>query len=294
MEHMKAYTELDVFHAVLDAGTFTGAARQLGITHSAISKRIALLEQRLGAQLWVRSTRKMRLTEAGEVYALETRDLMERLRTVEQEITAGSSALKGRIRISCSNALGKLHIMPLLLGFMERYPEVVLDLTLTDAVVDMVHEGMDLAIRSTTLPDSGLIARRLATNLRVICASPDYLAHHGTPHSVSSLSEHVSLILNLPGGFNAWGLSSLPEMRCGFLSNSLEALHAACLNGCGIACLPHYLIADDVNMGRLTPLLAPVRGESTDTSLFIVRPDTTILPRRVRVLIDFLVESFEA
>lgn len=293
MEHMKTHTDLDIFHAVVDAGTFTGAARQLGITHSAISKRIAQLEQRLGAQLLIRSTRQMRLSEAGQLYALETRELQERLRNVEQEIAEGSGALKGRIRLSCSNALGKLQVMPLLLRFMERYPEVIVDLTLSDAVVDLVHEGMDLAIRSTAQPELGLIARRLATNHRVICASPDYLASHGTPRSVPDLAEHVSLILNLPGGFNAWGLKSLPDMRCGFLSNSLETLHAACLGSRGIACLPHYLIADDLASGRLIPLLEDIRGDGADTSIYIVRPETSILPRRVRVLMDALIEGFE-
>lgn len=293
MEHMKTHTDLDIFHAVVDAGTFTGAARQLGITHSAISKRIAQLEKRLGAQLLIRSTRQMRLSEAGQLYALETRELQERLRNVEQEIAEGSGALKGRIRLSCSNALGKRQVMPLLLRFMERYPEVIVDLTLSDAVVDLVHEGMDLAIRSTAQPEPGLIARRLATNHRVICASPDYLASHGTPRSVPELVEHVSLILNLPGGFNAWGLKSLPDMRCGFLSNSLETLHAACLGSRGIACLPHYLIADDLASGRLIPLLEDVRGDGADTSLYIVRPETSILSRRVRVLMDALIEGFE-
>ncbi len=294
MEHMKTYTDLDIFHAVVDAGTFTGAARQLGITHSAISKRIAHLEQRLGAQLLIRSTRRMRLSEAGQLYASETRELQERLRNVEQEIAEGSGALKGRIRLSCSNALGKLQVMPLLMRFMERYPEVIVDLTLTDAVVDLVHEGMDLAIRSTAKPEPGLIARRLATNQRVICASPEYLARHGTPRSVPDLAEHVSLILNLPGGFNAWGLTSLPEMRCGFLSNSLETLHATCLGGRGVACLPYYLIADDLASGRLIPLLGDIRGDGADTSIFLVRPEASLLPRRVRMLMDALIAGFDA
>ncbi len=292
MEQMKPDTELAIFHAVVEAGSFSGAARQLGITHSAVSKRIARLEQRLGTALLVRSTRQMRLTEAGEAYAGETRELLARLRQVEQEITEGTGALRGRIRITAPTALGKQQLMPLLLAFMDDYPAVEIDLTLTDAIVDLVHEGMDLAVRSAFLDDSGLIARRLTTHPRLICAAPGYLARHGWPASPGDLARHTCLFLNLSRGISMWGLRESPRGQPGFLSNSLETLHAACLHGRGIACLPRYMVAEDLAAERLHPLLDAYRDTQVGTAISILRPETSLLPRRVRALIDYLVEHF--
>lgn len=292
MEQMKPDTELAIFHAVVEAGTFSGAARQLGITHSAVSKRIARLEQRLGTALILRSTRQMRLTEAGETYASETRELLARLRRVEEEIAEGMGELRGRIRVTAPTALGRQQLMPLLLAFMDRYPAVEIDLTLTDAIVDLVHEGMDLAVRSASLNDSGLIARRLTTHPRLICAAPGYLARHGWPVVPADLVDHTCLFLNLSRGVSMWGLSESLRGHPGFLSNSLETLYAACLHGRGIACLPCYMVAEDLAAGRLHTLLDAYRDTDNGTAISLVRPETTLLSRRVRALIDFLVEHF--
>lgn len=289
---MDTVSELSVFHAVIDAGTFSGAARQLGVTHSAVSKRISRLEQRLGVPLILRSTRQMSLTEAGETFASETRGLLERLSQVEQGIAEGRSELRGRIRLTSPTALGKQRLMPLLLAFMERYPAVEIDLTLTDAMVDLVHERMDLAVRSATLDDSSLIARPLVAHPRLICASPSYLARHGRPLAEDELPRHVGLFLHQGRGAVMWGIKDSRRPQPGFLSNSLETLHAACLQGRGIACLPAYMVDEDLQAGRLERLLDDVVASESATTVSIVRPATTLLPRRVRVLIDFLVERF--
>ncbi len=189
-------------------------------------------------------------------------------------------------------ALGRQQLMPLLLAFMDRYPAVEIDLSLTDGIVDLIHEGLDLAVRSASLDDSGLIARRLTTHPRLICAAPGYLARHGWPVSTDDLSRHTCLFLNLSRGVSMWGLQGSPRGLPGFLSNSLETLHAACLHGRGIACLPRYLVAEDLAAGRLHPLLDAYRDTDIGTAISILRPETTLLPKRVRALIDFLVEHF--
>jgi DNA-binding transcriptional LysR family regulator len=292
LEQMRHDTDLAVFHAVLAAGSFSGAARQLGLTHSAVSKRINSLEERLGVALLVRTTRQMRLTEAGEIYAAETAELLARLEAVENEIVEGTGAVRGRIRVTTSNALGEMHVVPLLLDFMRAYPQVEIDLTLTDAIVDVVRSGVDLAIRSATLQDSSLIARKLMTNRRVVCASADYVARHGAPESPSDLADHACLRLNLPGAFNNWGLrwsaDAKPQLGRGFACNSLATLHFACLQAHGIAWLPMFLVSSDLKSKRLVPLLDGHHDPASDTAIAAVWPAATIMPKRTRTLIDFL------
>lgn len=292
---MRHDLDIALFHAVIDAGSFSGAARALGLTHSAVSKRIGLLEDRLGVQLLLRSTRQMRLTEAGETYAAETRPLLTRLREVETEIAEGMTTLKGRIRVTSSNALGKMHLVPALFDFMCTHPGVEIDLTLTDAIVDVIRDRMDIAVRSAALPDSNLVARKLMTNRRVVCAAPAYLAQHGMPERPSDLAQHACLRLNLPSAFNDWGLvwdTDRRRMASGFACNSLETLHAACRAGHGIAWLPMFLVARDIDSGALVPLLDEYRDSKSDTDITIVRPDTELVPRRTRALIDFLSDRF--
>ncbi|WFF41639.1 LysR family transcriptional regulator [Salinicola endophyticus] len=294
---MRYEADMAIFHAVLSAGSFSGAAANLGLTHSAVSKRITALEDRLGVQLLIRSTRHLRLTNAGELYAAETRDILARLTAVETEVAEGAGTVRGRIRVTASNALGRMHVVPALFAFMQRYPEVQVDLTLTDTVVDIVQEGMDLAIRSANLQDSRLVARKLATNRRMACASPVYLAARGTPQRPEDMHNHACLRLNLAGSFNQWGLASASGQRvqlgAGFSCNSLETLHAACRQGHGIAWLPLFLVKQDIEDNVLLPVLEAYRDATCDTSISIVRPHMHYVPNRLRVLTDFIVDWFD-
>lgn len=293
---MRYEADISIFHAVLSSGSFSGAAADLGLTHSAVSKRIGVLEDRLGVQLLIRSTRKIRLTNAGELYAAETRDLLARLNAVETEISEGAGTVRGRVRVTASNALGSMHVVPALFAFMKRYPKVEIDLTLTDAIVDIVQDGMDIAIRSASLRDSRLVARKLATNRRMACASPSYLAERGAPQSPEDMKDHECLRLNLPGSFNQWGLVSSKSQKIqlgtGFSCNSLETLHAACWEGHGIAWLPMFLVKSDIEENVLSPVLEEYRDTTCDTSISIVRPQMHYVPNRVRILTDFIVDWF--
>jgi DNA-binding transcriptional LysR family regulator len=298
MEQMRYDHDMALFLTVVDKGGFSAAARAVGQTHSAISKRVRQLEDRLGAQLLVRTTRTMRLTGAGERYVYEAREIMERITALESEISDGTSQLKGKIRLTTSNAFGKMHIVPAVIYFMQLHPEIEVDLTLTDAVVDIVQDDFDMAVRNATLPDSSLIGRKLMTNRRVVCASPEYLARQGVPNTPEDLARHACLRLNLSSVFNEWGLKVHSEQRLrlgpGFACNSLEALHVACVAGLGIAWLPMFLIGPDLETERLTPVLDAYRDVSTDSAISIVRPAGHFVPARVRALTEFFVERFRA
>lgn len=296
MEQMKNDLDMSVLLSVVDEGGFSAAARATGQTHSAISKRIRQLEDRLGAQLLIRTTRRMRLTEAGERYVRGVRDILERIDLLETEITEGTGQLQGKIRLTASNAFGQMHVVPAIVAFMRQHPGIEIDLTLTDSIVDVVQDRYDVAVRNATLPDSSLVARKLMTNRRVVCAAPEYLLRHGRPERPEDLADHACLRLNISNNFNAWGLIRPPDARMrlgpGFACNSLEALHTACLAGLGIAWLPMFLVGPDLECDRLVPLLDAHRDPATDSTISLVRPAGDIVPARTRTLIDFMVERF--
>lgn len=168
---MDQNTDMAIFVTVVDAGGFSPAARRLKMTHSAISKRVQQLEKRLGTQLLLRTTRSMLLTEVGEKYLLEARFILERVDALETAVSGASDAPHGLLRVSASNAFGRQHIVPAAFDFMRQYPAVKVDLTLSDTIADLSRERIDVAIRSATLTDSTLIARKLASNDRIICAT---------------------------------------------------------------------------------------------------------------------------
>ncbi|MEP5154742.1 LysR family transcriptional regulator [Planktotalea sp.] len=298
MEQMRHDLDMALLLAVVDEGGFSAAARAIGQTHSAVSKRVSQLEERLGAQLLIRTTRSMRLTQAGERYVAEAREIMARITVLESEISDGSAKLQGKIRLTTSNAFGQMHVVPAIVDFMKQHPEIEVDLTLTDAVVDIVRGNFDLAVRNAALPDSSLVAVKLLTNRRIVCASPEYVRRRGTPAVPEDLINHACLRLNVSSAFNEWGLKSQGATRFqlgrGFACNSIEALHAACLASLGIAWLPMFLVGADLEAGKLSPLLDEYRDVSTDSMISVIRPAGDIVPARIRTLTDFFVDRFRA
>lgn len=289
-------TEIEILLAVVDHGSFSAAARVLGYTPSAVGKRVHQLEERLKVPLLVRSTRRMALTDAGQRYVEEARGLLARLTALEEDIADDGDRLRGTIRVTSAAALGRLHVVPIAIEFMERHPEVEIELLLTDKSVDLVGEGFDLAIRSGVLRDSSLVSRKLMTNRRVPCAATAYLEQHGTPQRPEELTTHKCLRLRHEMHLSDWGFARAPHGHArlgpGFICNSLEALHAACCAGRGIAWLPEFFISQDLPNGHLVPVLTDFTEQDAGGGIFILRPETTFLPRRVRVLIDFLVDHF--
>ncbi|WP_291734480.1 LysR family transcriptional regulator [Leisingera sp. F5] len=290
-------TELEILLAVVDHGSFSAAARVLGYTPSAVGKRAHQLEQRLGVPLLVRSTRRMTLTKAGQRYVEEARDLLARLTALEEDIADDADSLRGTIRLTSSAALGRLHVVPLVIEFMECHPDVEIELLLTDKIIDLVGEGFDLAVRSGALPDSSLVSRKLKSNRRVLCAAPAYLKQHGIPQQPEELTTHRCLRLGQEKQLSDWGVSrtqsGIVRLGSGLLCNSLEALLAACRAGRGVAWLPEFLIIDDLHTGRLVPVLTEHAETGAGGGIFVLRPETAFLPRRIRALVDFLAYRFK-
>ncbi|CUK04241.1 D-malate degradation protein R [Ruegeria denitrificans] len=293
---MTQKAELEILLAVVDHGSFSAAARALGLTPSAVGKRVYQLEQRLRVPLLVRSTRRMTLTEAGQRYAEEARDILTRLTALEEDIADDTGNLRGPISLTSSAALGQLHVVPLVIEFMELNPEVEIEMLLTDKIVDLVAEGFDIAVRSGVLPDSSLVSRKLMNNRRLLCASPIYLERFGTPRQPQELTAHKCLCLTREKQLSDWGftrtVSGISRLGPGFSCNSLEALRAACCAGRGIAWLPEFLVAHDVQTGRLRSILQGHVEPDAGGGVYILRPEMSYLPRRVRALIDFLADRF--
>lgn len=291
---MEANSDMAIFVAVIDSGGFSPAARRLRITHSAVSKRVQRLENRLGIQLLLRTTRSMSLTEVGEKYLSEARSILHNIEALEGGIILGANAPRGTLKISASNAFGRQQIVPAIVDFMRIYPNLRIDLTLTDAIIDIRYERIDVAIRSAVLKDSSLIARKLASNDRIICAAPAYLGAKGVPTKPADLAAHVCLRLNFQSRFNDWEFrSTSPKIRIdgGFTCNSVDAMHTACLAGVGIARLPESMIGSDLAEGRLISLLNDSRLPS-ESAIYAVRPDADFVPTKTRAFIDFLVDRF--
>jgi len=289
---MSRLSDIATFLAVVDHGSFSAAARHLGQTPAAVGKRIRQLEGRLGVGLIVRSTRRMALTDAGQRYCDEIRDLYSRIAALEDEIADGSGSLRGKVRMTAPNAFGRLRVVPAIIDFMLEFPRIEIDLALSDKNLDLIEEGFDLAIRTGELADSTLIERRLAPYRRTICAAPAYIGNRGSPRRPADLPSHQCLRLGHERTVADWGLdgetSPSPRLGAGLSCNALETILAACLKGLGVACLPDFLCREALNDRRLTALLPDHVGSSAAGRISILRPPSAGKPRRVDVLIDFL------
>ncbi|MDZ5434842.1 LysR family transcriptional regulator [Pseudomonas fluorescens] len=294
---MDRYSDMAIFIAVIDAGGFSPAARKLKMTHSAMSKRVQRLEDRLGTQLLLRTTRTMTLTQAGERYVQSARPILADIQALEAAVMHDADAPRGILKVSAPNALGQHHVVPALIDFMRRYPEIKIDLTLTDAIIDIRHAGIDVAIRSGELSDPSLVAHKLSANERLVCASPAYLDAHGVPGEPGELAGHSCLKLNFESRFNDWEFRA-PNSRAipiagDFTCNSLDAIRTLCLAGMGIARLPKYMVNGDIQAGRLIPLLQAFSSPAT-SAIYALRAAGDYVPARTRVFIAFLTERLSA
>jgi len=290
---MDKYSDMAILLAVVDARGFSPAARKLKMTHSAISKRVQRLEYRLGTQLLSRTTRTLSLTQAGERYVQLARPILEDIQALEAAVVHESEAPRGTLKVSAPDALGQYYVVPALIDFMRLYPAIKIDLTLTDAILDIRHERIDVAIRSGVLSDPSLVAHKLSAKERVVCASPAYLEAHGVPVEPGELAGHSCLKLNFETRFNDWDFRSSTSkaipIEGTFTCNSLDAIRTLCLAGTGIARLPRYMVSEDVQAGRLIPLLQAFSGPTT-SGIYAVRAAGDYVPARTRVFIAFLTE----
>ena len=284
------------FAQVVEAASFSAAARALGLSKSAVSKQVSRLEARLGVQLLNRTTRRLSLTEAGAVFYEGCQRMLAEAEAAEQAVTHLAAAPRGHLRLNAPMSFGILHLSPLLPALLRRCPELTVDLTLNDRLVDLVEEGYDLAIRIGRLPDSSLIARRLAPSRAVLCAAPAYLEEQGLPDRPRDLKRHAGLIYSYQADGATWRLtgpagSERVPVAGRFRVNNGDALRQAALGGLGIAQLPTFIVGDDLRTGRLRRVL-PDWEVAAEAAVHAVYPATRNLSPKVRVVIDFLAERF--
>ena len=288
---MDRFEDLKAFVQVVESGSLTRAAEALQVATSAVSRRIKDLEQRLGTQLLQRTTRQMRLTAAGENFHRRSVEILQALQEAEAEAGVQAAALSGPLRIAAPLSFGHSHLAPILIDFACEHPDLELDVDLSDRMVDLVAEGLDLAVRIGNLRDSSLIARRLAEVQTVLCASPSWIEKHGVPETAADLNGQSMLIYT--GGNQS---SSIPFKKAGgetgavelspvLRSNNGDFLSDAAIAGIGLALQPTFIVHKAIEAGQLVTLL-PDHIFPTVT-IHVVYPQTRHVSARARAFIDF-------
>jgi len=290
------FESLEAFVAVVESGSFTAAAARLGVAKSAVSRRVAELESHLGAQLLQRTTRRLSLTEAGRHFHRHAVQLMGDWEEAARSVGESQQTLRGRVRLAAPLSFGLLHLNPALTEFCALHPEVVPDVDLDDRPVNLVDEGCDLAVRIGHLADSTLVARPLAPIHLLLCASPAYLARHGTPRAPEELADHQGLVYaNVPES-QQWRLTG-PEgetttvrLSTRLRANNGDLLLSAAIADLGVVGTPTFLAWRAIAEGRLIPLLTEYRLPASHA--YLLYPSRRFVPRRVRALMDFLSDRF--
>lgn len=283
-------TSMAVFATVVDANSFSAAAAQLGLSKSAVSKQVSSLERRLGTQLLNRTTRRLGLTEAGAALYERCARIMSELADAQAELGQMHGQPRGLLRVSAPVSFGKQHIAPQLGHFLRENPEVHIDLSLSDRFVDLIEERFDCAVRVAQLPDSSLMARRLAPARRVVCGSPAYFKRHGLPHTPDDLRQHNCLQYSYLASSNGWPFAGpngnfTVRVAGNLETNNGDVLREAALNGVGIALIPTFMIGDDLRAGRLQAVLTEFDG--WQASVYAVYPATRHVAPKVRAFVDY-------
>jgi DNA-binding transcriptional LysR family regulator len=293
---MDRFLEMQVFSNVVDAGSFTGAADALDMSKAAVSRHVAELEERLGVRLLHRTTRKLSPTTEGEIFHARCRELLANLLEAEAEITARSGEAAGLLKVNVPVSFGLMHLAALWPAFLSRHPKLLLDITLSDRVVDLVEEGFDCAVRIGQLPASTLISRRLASTRLVLCASPGYLKRRGEPMQPSDLPAHEVISYSLFSSGENWSFTGpageevsvkvLPRVR----TNSGDTCRAAALQDQGLILQPSFIVGPDLAAGTLVETMTGYR--SRELGVHVVYPSRRFVAPKLRLLVDFLVEAF--
>lgn len=293
---MSVLPYLETFSAVVENGSFTAAAEALGISKPVVSKQVSLLEQHLGVQLLHRTTRRLNLTEAGEVFASYSSRILSEVHEAEQSVLPLQSEPQGRLRISAPESLAISLLPDVLVRFQKAYPRLELDIRITGRFVDLVEEGIDVALRVGSLEDSTLIARQLMPCSFHVCASPEYLEKHGEPGHPEELGKHNCLIYSQGQTPDSWrfqddkGDDFTVKVKGSLHSDTGNLLMNAALNGIGILMAPTFMVARALEQGRLVTVLDDYTPAST--RLFAVYPHTRLVSKKVRAFVDFLAETW--
>jgi DNA-binding transcriptional LysR family regulator len=286
-------TGLVAFVRTVESGSFSAASRVIGSSQSAVSKSVAALERRLGARLIQRSTRTLSLTAEGQAYYERVAPLLRAIEDAE-DVVQGAATARGLIRVSAPQEFGRMLIAPWSAAFLARYPEVSLELGITDRFVDIIGEGFDIAIRMGTLADSDLVSRKLGDVRFVLAAAPDYIARHGRPADLADLGQHTFIRYVVAG--RSWPYvmadGTLIPTSGRFVTDDSGSIREAALGGSGIAYLLHVTVARDLAEGRLVELLPDL--DLPSMPVFAVHAFGRQLPVRARLFIDALLERMAA
>jgi DNA-binding transcriptional LysR family regulator len=283
------------FARVVDSGGFSAAAQRLGISKSAVSAQVQRLEERLGVRLLNRTTRRISVTEAGAAYYRHCARILADAEAAEQAASALQREPRGVLRITAPDCFAWMHVAPAVPAFLKRYPELSVDITSSAAHVNLVDEGLDLAIRIGVLADSPLVVRRLAPSRLVVCAAPAYLAAHGTPREPGDLAGHNCLCTGLLPWGDEWrlaGKQSSARVAVGgsLRSNSAELLRSAALDGVGVVLLPTWAVADALRAGALRRVLPD--WEPPASTIYAAYPGARMMTMKVRAFVDHLARAF--
>lgn len=294
---MDLLAAMRTFRRVVERASFSQAAADLGQSTAAVSKQVRQLEERLGSLLILRTTRRMSLSETGQNYFNECCHLLDELDALEQATQAGAREPCGRLRVNAPLSFGLKVLSPILVGFMQRYPQLKVELTLNDRVLDMVDEGFDVSLRiRTSLVDSSLIARRLGDIEQIICAAPAYLDTHGTPATAEDLRRHACLAYRLAEHPGSWHLegpqgSTRLDLPVRFAVDNSLMLSDMLLAGLGIGALPSFIALPLLQNGQLQRVL-PEHSLSR-RGIYALYASNRHLSQKIRVFIDFLAEALE-
>lgn len=293
---MSIPSDMAAFVRVVEKGGFSPAARELGLTPSAISKLVTRMENRLGVRLLNRTTRRLALTPEGEAFFHRAHQILVDIEEAENEVARFRARPRGRLRVNVGTAFGAHQLVPALPEFLARYPEIEVELMMTDRVVDLMEEGADIGLRTGGLADSSHVSRKICEMQRVICASPAYLASHGEPVSPADLLKHNCLVIAGVPQFHRWpfnapdGVQSV-EVSGNASANSAETLLQLALLDVGIIRLADVIVGEAIAAGRLKPVLAHLHHVEP-LPLHAVFPHGRNRSPRVAAMVDFLVEKF--
>lgn len=294
---MDVLQAMKTFTAVVEAGSFVGAMDATGLSKPAVSRHVGELEAHLGARLLQRTTRRLSLTSEGQTYYQRCKEVLQAVQEAEAEVGASSLQAQGRLRIGAPQTFGALYLAALWGRFAAQNPQVTLEIVLSDRVVDLVEEGYDLVVRIARLPDSSLVSRALARTRIVLCASPTYLAQHGTPVHPHELASHDVVSYSYWSAGDVWSFSGpqgevTVRTQARIHANNGDTCRAAALAHQGIILQPDFLVYADLRSGALVELMPDYRA--AELGIFAVYPTRKQLPLKVRRLVDFLVQALQA
>jgi DNA-binding transcriptional LysR family regulator len=287
IDHLALFVRISSTHNISMAGNV------LGLSPAVASAHINKLEEGLGVRLIHRTTRRVSLTEEGKAFLPYAEDVLASIDAARASVGAGSTSPQGTLRIAAPASFGRMHLLPAISEFLTRYPDLKVDLKLSDTIVDLVEGGFDIAIRNSELKDSTLIAKKLATDNRILCASPEYLAKNGTPKSPKDLINHQCIQFI---GLNNWSFHSPRgqidiKAKGSFSTDNGEAIRDACINGLGITINSRWSVYQQIKSGELVQILSdyPLLSQ---TAIWAVYPSSRLLAPKVRAFIDYFYQRF--